>query len=167
MKRRTTKLLPAATAGLLALCCVTLPRWSHAEPPQGLGLSADVMALLRAEMRELTTASQALVPAIAGGDWASIERISGQIRDSYVMAQSLTPAQREELETRLPDHFKALDADFHNRASKLAAAAEARDADLAAYQFSRLLDTCTSCHARYAGSRFPGFSSPRSGHHPH
>ena len=132
-----------------------------------LHLSAATTALLQAEMREIAGASQALVYAIASGDWHAIERISDQIRASYVMEKELSAAQREELEAGLPGHFKALDAEFHARGEKLGSAAAVRDPELVTYQLSRMLETCVSCHSRYARQRFPGFAPPQQDHHQH
>ncbi len=152
-----------------ALWLIGAPGLARAAPPgpDALHLSRDVAALLQAEMREIAGASQALVLAIASGDWEAIEHISERIRASYVMERELSAPQREELEAGLPDHFKTLDGEFHLRAEKLGSAAAARDAELVVFQFSRLLESCTVCHGRYAGDRFPGFSSPRREHHGH
>ena len=140
------------------------------EPPgsnDDLGLSDDLRGLLQQEMREITAAGQALVVALASGDWKAIIGISEQINASYVMAKNLTDAQKHELEEKLPDRFRELDSDFHARAVKLGLAAAARDPEAVAFQYSRLLESCASCHAHYAQSRFPGFSpkSPEAGHH--
>jgi hypothetical protein len=133
----------------------------------GLGLSPDTRTLLQAEMREIAGASQALVPAIVSGNWESIEHFSEQISASYVMEKELSAAQREELAAMLPEHFKALDGEFHSRAERLGSAAAAMDAELVVFQYARLLETCTACHANYARDRFPGFSVPRREVHEH
>jgi hypothetical protein len=49
----------------------------------------------------------------------------------------------------------------------LGAAAAAHDAELVMFHYSRLLESCTRCHAAYAGARFPGFTSPDPEHHTH
>lgn len=83
------------------------------------------------------------------------------------MDRKLTPAQTKELEQALPDPFKKLDAEFHQRAQKLGEAAEAHDSELVAFHFSRLIESCTVCHSAYAKSRFPGFSSTAHQSHSH
>ena len=118
-------------------------------------------------MREITTGIQNIVPALATADWATIAQTSEKIRASYIMEKSLTPAQLEELEHQLPEPFKQLDAEFHLRAAKLGAAAAAHDSELVVFHYSRLLDSCTRCHAAYAGARFPGFNPPVQEPHSH
>ena len=162
IKRTIVALLSAG------ICCAVA--CAHESPPvanDDLGLSDDLRELLQEEMREVTAASQALVVALASGDWKAIIGISEQISASYVMAKSLTDAQKHELEEKLPDRFKDLDSDFHARALKLAFAAAASDHEAVAFQYSRLLESCATCHAEYAKSRFPGFSSktPEAHHH--
>jgi cytochrome c556 len=121
-------------------------------------LSPQVLELLRAEMREVSAGVQAMAFSIASGDWRAIQDTSARIRASYIMEKQLTPAQARELESALPPRFKALDAEFHDRAGKLGAAAAAHNAKLVVAQYSRMLESCTTCHAAFARSRFPNFS---------
>lgn len=132
-----------------------------------LNLSQETLTLLQAEMRELAVASQALVISFVSGDWKSIQDISEQIRASYVMEQSLTDAQKQELEEKLPERFKRLDREFHARAEKLESAAANENSELVAFHFHRLLESCATCHSEYAASRFPGFASGATDIHQH
>jgi hypothetical protein len=125
------------------------------------------MELLRAEMRGVAAGMQTIISALAMADWASIAITSEQIRASYLLEQSLTPAQAEELDHALPEKFTRLDSEFHARAEKLAAAAAAHDPELVVYHYSRLLESCVQCHSAYASARFPGFSPPESQQHTH
>lgn len=144
---------------------------AYAEQPpdlqDGLHLSKDLRTLLQDEMHQIAEASQHIVMYLASGDWKSIERISDEIQASYVMEKNLTEAQKQELEDKLPDRFKWLDREFHARAGKLGQAAAASDAETVAFHYSRLLESCAACHAAFAKSRFPGFSSktPEDHHH--
>lgn len=149
----------------------TVPIHSYGVEPhisrQDIKLSPDVLNLLRAEMNEIAGGVQSIALSLATADWKSIHETSLKIRDSYIMKKKLTPAQAKELEQALPARFKQLDAEFHQRAEKLAAAATTHDSDLTAFQYSRLIENCTLCHSEYAKSRFPGFSSPTQQEHHH
>ena len=140
-----------------------------AEPPApqpGIKLSPDLQNLLRAEMREITTGVQGIAVSLATADWQSIQETSAKIRTSYIMEKKLTPAQAKELEQALPEQFKQLDAEFHQRAERLGVAAAAHDPELVAFHYSRLVESCALCHAAFAKSRFPGFSPPvQQNHH--
>ena len=133
----------------------------------GLKLSQPVLELLREEMREVTAGVQGIAPAIAMGDWAFVESTSSKIRSSYIMEKKLTAAQSEELESVLPDQFKRIDAEFHARAERLGAAATSHDAELVIHHYTRMLESCTQCHAQFAPTRFPGFVSPAEEEHRH
>jgi hypothetical protein len=148
-----------AVIGTLSIGLTTAHAQEPPVLPEDLHLSQDLRALLQAEMREITVASQAVVLSLASGDWKSIENIGEKIRASYVMEQNLSAAQRQELEDQLPDHFKRLDMEFHARAKKLGLAAAAHDPEIVVFQYYRLLESCTTCHTAYAKARFPGFSS--------
>lgn len=124
---------------------------------QDLTLSPDLAELLRAEMREIARGVQGVALSLAAADWTAIRDTSAQIRASYIMEKKLTKAQAVELEKTLPEPFKRLDAEFHQRAARLGAAAAAHDAELAVFHYSRLIESCAQCHAAYAARRFPGF----------
>jgi len=136
-------------------------------PGQHVSLSPDLLELLRAEMREISTGVQAVAAALATADWESIRETGEKIRASYLMEQQLTPAQAAELEHALPGQFRRLDADFHQRAERLGAAAAAHDPELAAFHYSRLIESCARCHALYARDRFPGFAPAATQDHRH
>lgn len=133
-----------------------------AQPAQSgqasLSMSPDLLELYRAEMRQLLVGTQAVAMALPTGDWDSIIVTSRQMQESYVLEGELTAAQVEEI-AGLPESFQELDQAFHARTEKLAAAATGKDAEAVAYQFSRLLETCAVCHARFAQARFPTFHS--------
>lgn len=136
--------------------------YARAEEPRAasaeLKLSPGLLKLLRAEMREISAAVQGIAVSIATADWKSVKETGANIRASYLMEKQLTPAQAAELEKALPARFKRLDAEFHERAGKLSAAAATHDAELVTFHYSRMLERCTVCHSEFAGSRFPGFS---------
>jgi cytochrome c556 len=134
---------------------------------QVINLSPDLLNLLRAEMREIATGVQGIGLSLAAADWNSIRETSVKIRASYIMEKSLTPAQAGELERALPAQFKQFDAEFHQRADKLGAAAAAHDSELVGFHYSRLIESCTRCHSAYARKRFPGFASPAPKEHEH
>ena len=151
----------------MILICASANAQEKQPAQDGLHLSPQLAELLRAEMRALLTGIQSIVSGIATADWKSVADKSAQIRASYILDRKLTPAQRAELTASLPEHFKRLDSDFHLEAGKLEAAAMSRDSQLATFHYYRLLETCTTCHALYAASRFPGFRSAAERVHRH
>ncbi|MDX2428076.1 MAG: hypothetical protein QNK22_05255 [Xanthomonadales bacterium] len=130
-------------------------------------LPPGLMGLLQAEMREITIGVQKVPVAIAQADWEVLHQTGESIRSSYIMAKALTKEQIETLESSLPDRFKQIDSEFHARAGSLAKAAEARDFELASYHYSRLIESCASCHSLYAQTRFPGFGPVEEHGHQH
>jgi cytochrome c556 len=155
-----------ATAALLLLPATSVvgaPAAEHAAAEPALSMSADLRDLIRTEMRELLNGAQSIAVALPAADWKGIATTSARMRDSYVLEQKLTDAQREEVE-RLPDRFKALDEGFHQRADNLARSATAEDAKAVAHEFGRLLEACTTCHAAFARAIFPGFRAESERH---
>jgi len=165
MTFKTIQMIVALAATVLF--CNTAYTEEAPEPHNTINLSPETLNLLRAEMRELAVASQAMVISYVSGDWKSIQRISEQIRASYVMEQNLTDSQKQELAEKLPERFKRLDADFHSRADRLESAATNENSELVAFHYYRLLESCATCHSEYAALRFPGFSSSESDIHQH
>ncbi len=132
-----------------------------------LVLQSDLLALLQAEMREISTGVQKIPVAIAQADWETLAQTGKSIQSSYIMAKALTKEQAEALETGLPARFKQIDSEFHARAGKLAHAAEAKDFELASYHYSRLIESCAQCHSLYAQDRFPAFGPTGTHGHQH
>jgi cytochrome c556 len=161
------KLRVLALLSVLTFSQQIVPAGVQESAAQDIHLSPELLELLRAEMREVTAGVQGIIPLLATADWAAIAAIGEKIRASYIMEKSLTPEQAEELENALPDQFQQLDAEFHQRAEKLGAAAQARDAELVVFHYNRLLESCVRCHAAHAGSRFPGFMPPAPEPHAH
>jgi len=159
------------TICMLLLSMVIAATAIRAEGPEqhaeALKLSPELMGLLQAEMREISIGIQRVPVAIAEGDWKILAQTGESIRASYIMNKALTKEQAETLESSLPERFKQIDSDFHNRAGALAHAAEAKDFELASYHYSRLLESCAQCHALYAQTRFPGFGPVEAHGHQH
>lgn len=160
---------PLAGLGLLAGVSTTHAADAHHPEPVATAGSVQVspalLELLRAEMREIAAGVQAMALSIAIGDWRAVHDTSAKIQASYVMNRKLTAAQRAELE-RLPELFRHMDAQFHRQAGKAAVAAAAHDAEQVVFQYARMLESCTACHAAFARPRFRGFEpEPAAPHH--
>ena len=158
--------LLAASVALSFGICASAYGGQPAAAAAGISVSPELLELFRAEMRGLLSGTQAISAALPAGDWASVAATSEQMRSSYILEKELTKAQRAEL-AGLPQDFRIMDEQLHARADKLARAASAKDAELAAFQYGRLLETCAGCHAIYAQQRFPGFSVPAAAPHQH
>jgi cytochrome c556 len=132
-----------------------------------LDLSADLMKLLRAEMREVLSGVQSIPSGIATANWKKVAEVSDKISTSYIMDRKLTQAQRKELKQKLPVYFKKMDEKFHAESRKLARAARNHDSQLTTFHYYRLIEACTSCHATYATEKFPGFLPKTKTKHHH
>ena len=161
--------MPITTRLIAALACLLLaPVVGHTEhptdqraPPSGdhLHLSPALMELLKQEMNAIQKGMQALIPAIASGNWQDVAETGKHIQHSYIMQQQLTDAQMEELHHELPAAFLELDQSFHHSAGMLAHAAEMHNAEVVSFYFYKLTDTCVACHRKFAVYRFTGLAS--------
>jgi len=153
--------------GMVMLGAVSVSAQETPSAKNDLKISPELLEMLRGEMRSLLTGVQSLPAAIAMADWKSVANTGAQMGASYILDKKLTPAQRKELGTSLPEYFKRLDADFHLESKKLEEAATNHDAQLSAFHFYRLIETCTACHSIYATSKFPGFITTTKHTHDH
>lgn len=127
-----------------------------AETP-ALSLSPKLRAALVAEMAGVKEGVAGLSASLATGEWDAAAKRAERIRDSYIMKQKLTRVELEELERALPADFAVMDEAFHQQADGLARAAKARNYELAIFYFSKMMEGCGSCHARYATHVLTGF----------
>lgn len=121
-------------------------------------LSPELREVLKKEMLALEKGMMSVIPAYISGDWNEIENIAHKMKGSYILKQSLTDAQANELHTVLPESFIALDHQFHYLAGMLEHAAKNEKAELVGFYFSKLSEACVSCHTQYAAHKFPAFS---------
>lgn len=149
------------TSILAALWACFLPALAADEqttPQHGVqGLSPPLREALSAEMVALQNGLMTAIPAMVAGNWDEVARIGRQMRDSYIMKQSLSAQQLEELHHALPASFLELDARLHYLAGMLSHAAEARKSELVGYYLGSLAETCINCHTRHARDKFPAF----------
>jgi len=131
-------------------------------------LSYELRELLKKEMLALEKGMMSIIPAYVSGDWSEIEAIARKMKGSYILKQSLTDAQANELHTLLPESFLKLDHQFHYLSGMLEHAAKNEKAELVGFYFSKLSETCVSCHTKYATHKFPALSPEKeTGTHTH
>ena len=159
MHIRYLKLLSA----VLLACCVAAQAADdgHRVTEQGVeALSAPLREALGAEMVALQNGLMTVIPAFVAGRWDEVAGIGRQMHDSYIMKQSLSAAQVEELHQAMPASFLELDARFHDLAAMLQHAAEVRKPELVGFYLGRLAETCVTCHALHARGKFPAYAEP-------
>jgi hypothetical protein len=109
-------------------------------------------------MQQVAQATAELALAIAAGNHASANQLAIAVRDSFILKKSLTEQDKKDLMRAVPPQFVALDRRFHDLAGKLASAAERKETELQGFYYSKMLEACVSCHARFASDRFPGLA---------
>jgi hypothetical protein len=108
-------------------------------------------------MVAILDASHRILDALIMGDNATVVERARAIERSFIMEQSMTKEDRQDLVSVLPAEFIDLDRLFHETAANLAAAAESGDLSQAHAFFDKMIETCSSCHGKFAVDRFPGF----------
>jgi len=129
---------------------------SNAADPVGPNLTPRLKGLLADEMQQVAAATSDLALAITAGDHATVQRLAGAVRDSFILKQSLTEQDKKDLMSAVPPGFVTLDRHFHGLAGKLADQAEKKNSELQHFYFAKMLDACIACHAQFATDRFPG-----------
>jgi hypothetical protein len=126
--------------------------------PVGPNLTPKLQDLLRQEMASVLVASQDILGALATGDHAAVAERAQQIHDSFILRQSLTEQDKQDLMAAVPPEFVELDRSFHETAAALAVAARAKDVRQELITFARMTEACVACHGRFASDRFPGLA---------
>ncbi|MCB1675672.1 MAG: hypothetical protein KDI01_05250 [Halioglobus sp.] len=121
-------------------------------------LSDPIREILQQEMTLIQSAVMDIIPAYAAGDTGEITRIAKSIQDSYILNQRLSNQQHHELHEKLPPDFILLDKKVHYYAGMIGEAAQQRKYEQIGFYLSRLTESCSECHNRYARHRFPIFA---------
>jgi hypothetical protein len=155
---------------IVCLAAAIVPTAAFTSAGQGTGaepvttaLSAETRVLLIREMQAIAQAMGVIHRGIVTGDHESVASEAQKIHNSFVLAQEITQAQREEIASRLPQGFIVADRAFHGLAAQLAEAGRQGDPRLERLWFQEMTRACQACHADYAGSRFPGLAPDEGG----
>lgn len=130
-------------------------------------LSDDLRSLLSKEMLALQSGMMSIIPAYASGNWGEIEATAKKMKSSYILKQSLTKSQLEDLHSLLPAEFISKDQRFHYLAGMLEHAAKNKKPELINFYFSEMNESCAACHTVFATHKFPAFGTPANGEHTH
>jgi hypothetical protein len=130
-------------------------------------LSHDLRNLLSQEMQALQSGMMSIIPAYISGNWSEIEATAGKIKSSYILKQSLTESQVEELHSVLPHEFIEKDQRFHYLAGMLEHAAKHKKSELINFYFSEMNESCVSCHVVFATHKFPALTPKKKDEHGH
>lgn len=154
------RLLGIVVTGVLAAAGVALAQEHAAPKTEGtavLPLSPKLRAALVAEMVGVKEGVAELSGLLAMGEWEAAAQRAEHVRDSYILKQKLSRAELEELERSLPGDFVEMDSQFHRHADGLAHAALEHNYELEVFYFSKMMEGCGACHARYATDVFKGY----------
>jgi len=152
--RRLYPILGGLLLVLLAAMWTSPP--ARAAEPVAPRLTPKLQKLFAEEMSTMLRAGSAILSALVTGDHAAVAKNAQEIHDGFILDRNLTAQDRKDLAQAVPPDFLELDGAFHRMAAKLADAARQRDIDLENYYFGRMVETCRTCHSRYATDKFPG-----------
>ena len=142
----------------LTLACTLCSTYAVAANKRGVeALSPELRVLLQKEMMAIDTAMKEIVSLNATGDTQKISLIAKQIKESFILKQSLTQKQRQALHTALPADFIKQDEKFHYYAGMLEHVAENKKSELIGFYYTKLFEACSSCHQAHAKHRFVHF----------
>ncbi len=148
---------------ILAIAFIPFPALAESSVED---LSAEVRTLLKKEMAALEKGMKLIIPAVISGNMQDIEKIAGQMKNSYILKQQMSKHQMHELHQKLPHGFLKQDGEFHRLAGMLEHVAKEKNTELVGFYYSKLVESCVSCHSDYATHRFPKLDShqPESSH---
>lgn len=156
MTKETTQTKPILTALVMGVVFASGGSVTAQEVnPVSPELTPKLRDLLRKEMLSVEEASKQILSALIAGDDARVADLAQQIHDSFILQQSMTPQDKQDLMSVVSKDFVMRDRAFHQLAASLAEAARDGNRTRQHEQFGQMIDACTACHALYATDRFP------------
>lgn len=137
---------------------------NHHKNSNAVLLPKTLESLLLKEMNSLEKGLSQLMPEVVSGNWKNIQDIGQKMHDSYILKQSLSKNQIQQLHQSLPEGFKRLDHQLHHSAGMMAHAAEKKNMELVNFYLYKVTETCVNCHSQYATDRFPQLVSKKQHH---
>ncbi|GGY78499.1 cytochrome c [Marinobacter zhanjiangensis] len=138
---------------------MTLTASSLAAEPVTPKLTDKLSSLLQKEMRSVQAAMTAIHSAMVMGQHEKVAENAQQIHDSFILAQSLTKQDRQDLMAAVPEDFVKLDQEFHQLSASLAEAGRNENTGQQHKLFGEMTRNCIQCHSTYVSDRFPGVQS--------
>ena len=127
--------------------------------PAGLELNAKLRGALVKEMIEVNAAMQATYTAIVQGNHAVVAQQGQAIHDSFILEQSLSEQDLQELVASVPGEFLQMDEQFHQLAAALAEAGRQKNTQEQVEVFGQMTESCVACHSSYVAERFDGLQN--------
>lgn len=124
--------------------------------PDELKLPENLLQLLQQEMQQIESGMQLLLNYLSRGDAKNAADISMQIHNSFILKQSLSKEQLQQLVSLFPTGFIHMDRAFHGQAKKLSEAVAQNDFTTSIKIYGDMVQACVSCHQQYAQDKFPG-----------
>jgi cytochrome c553 len=125
-----------------------------AAEPVGPQLTDKLRGLLVKEMVEIEAAMHETYSAIIQGKHDEVAQKGQAIHESFILEQSLTEQDRQDLKAAAPAEFLQMDERFHRLSASLAAAGRQQNTQEQVEVFNRMTESCVACHSRYVTHRF-------------
>ncbi|CAM3482291.1 hypothetical protein [Halomonas lysinitropha] len=132
---------------------------SLAAEPVRPDLTPKLQGLLKKEMIQVELAMQDVYSAILQGRHTTVAEKGQSIHDSFILDQSLTNQDRQDLKAAVPPEFLQMDAYLHELSASLAEAGRTEDTPRQVELFGRMTESCVACHSAYVADRFEGLQA--------
>lgn len=139
-----------------ALVGLGLSAASVAAEPVRPDLTPKLQGLLKKEMIQIELAMQEVYTAMLQGKHGVVAEKGQSIHDSFILEQSLTDQDRQDLKAAVPQEFLQMDGYFHKLSASLAEAGRAQDTARQLEVYRRMTESCAACHSAYVTDRFEG-----------
>ena len=150
-RRSRTAIIAAGAMVGLGLSAASL-----AAEPVRPDLTPKLQGLLKKEMIQIELAMQEIYSAIIQGRHAVVTEKGQSIHDSFILEQSLTDEDRQDLKAAVPAEFLQMDGYLHELSASLAEAGQARDTPRQVELYVQMTESCVACHSAYVTDRFEG-----------
>lgn len=150
--------LAVASLAVGIVLSAALPVTAEQAQPVSPELTPKLRDLLRKEMLSVEDASHQIMSYLIAGDDDNVEQLAQKIHDSFILQQSMTPEDKQDLMAAVPEDFVTQDRAFHALSADLAEAARNGDRPAQHQKFGEMIQACSACHTQYATDRFPKLS---------
>ncbi len=146
------------TIKIIAACLFVIYSTNGYSETSVESLSPELRTLLQQEMTAIEQGMKNIIPAYTSGNLPEVAKIANQIKSSFILKQHISEEQKHELHKKLPKDFIQKDQSFHKYAGMLEHVSREKHPELVGFYYSKLLESCVSCHTEHASHRFPALS---------
>lgn len=122
-----------------------------------LSLPKTIKLGLSEDMHVIQSNMNTLLDSMSRAQWNKMYESATELKNNFIMKQKLSIKEQKLLRNTVPKGYIEEDKKFHYWAGVIATGAKRKSGEIVSKGYAGLVNTCMTCHAKYAPYMFENF----------